>query len=351
MQYRYLGGSGLLVSRVCLGTMAFGMQDWGCDQETANDLVRRFTAAGGNFFDTADMYSNGLSEEMLGKAIQPLDRDDLVLATKCWFQVRQTPTGKGLSRKHIMESVDASLRRLNTDYIDLYQVHGPDFFTPMEETMRTLENLVRSGKVRYIGCSNYYAWQLVKANALAEQMNLERFISGQYMYNLVRRDIEREILPACADQGMGMLCWSPLASGFLSGQYQRDQDPPQGSRISYRKNIDIPRYYSDSAFDLVDQLRTIAEEVDKTPAQVALGWLLHDRRVTSVLVGPRHAKHLDGSLVVGDWDLAKEHHETLTNALPLAHGYPADWIDLSYPNIAGQEEFSPPHFRHFLDRT
>ena len=351
MQYRYLGRSGLLVSRVCFGTMTFGMQDWGCDQDVANEMTKRYVEAGGNFFDTADMYSSGLSEEMLGKAIRPYQRDDLVLATKCWFQLRKTLNGKGLSRKHIVEAVDASLRRLNTDYIDLYQVHGPDWFTPMEETMRTLGELVRAGKVRYVGCSNYYAWQVVKANAIAERMNLDGFISGQFMYNMVRRDVEREILPACADQGMGLLCWSPLASGFLSGRYQRDQEPPEGSRISYRKNIDIPRYYSDRAFDLLDHLRAVAEETSKTPSQVALAWLLHDRRVTSVLVGPRYVKHLEENLVVGDWSLDDEHYERLTNALPLAHGYPADWIELSYPNIAGSEEFAPAHFRHYLDQS
>ena len=351
MQYRYLGRSGLLVSRVCLGTMTFGMKDWGCDQHTANELVKRFVDAGGNIIDTADMYSAGVSEEMLGASIRDLNRADLVLATKGWFRVGDTANAKGLSRKHIIEAVEASLRRLGTDYIDLYQVHGPDWFTPMEETMRTLNDLVRSGKVRYIGCSNYYAWQVVKANSIADRMNLERFISSQHMYNLVRRDIEREILPACVDQGMGMLCWSPLGSGFLSGRYRRDEEPPEGSRISYRKNIDIPRYYSDAAFELVDQLKVEAKETNKTPAQVALAWLLHDHRVSAVLVGPRFIEHLEENLVVGDWDLTAEQHERLANIVPFEHGYPADWVELSYPNITGVEEFTPPHFRHYRDRS
>ena len=350
MQYRYLGRSGLLVSRVCLGTMTFGHPEWGCEQDVADTLVRRFVDAGGNFFDSADMYSGGRSEEMLGKAIASLDRDELILATKCWFRTGKEPNAKGLSRKHIMAAVDASLRRLNTDYIDLYQLHGPDLFTPPEETIRALGDLVRTGKVRYAGCSNFYAWQLVKANGIAAQMNQDGFISGQYMYNLVRRDIEREILPACADQGMGVLCYSPLASGFLSGRYLRDQEPPEGSRISYRKNIDIPRYYSDQAFDLIDQLRVVAGEVSKTPSQVALAWLLHDRRVTSVLVGPRYLEHLEENLEVGDWNLENAHYDRLTEALPLTHGYPADWIELNYGNIAGLEEFAPPHFQHYLDR-
>lgn len=351
MKYRYLGRSGLLVSRVCLGTMAFGNPEWGCEQDVASEMVQRFIEAGGNFFDTADMYSGGRSEEMLGKAIEPFDRDDLVVATKCWFRMGPTPNAKGLSRKHIFEAVEASLRRMNTDYIDLFQVHGPDWFTPMEETVRALGDLVRSGKVRYVGCSNYYAWQLVKSNALAASMNLDGFISGQYMYNLVRRDIEREIMPACADQGMGILCWSPLASGFLSGRYHRDTEPPQGSRISYRKNIDIPRYYSDEAFDLIDELRAVAEETSKSPAQVALAWLLHNRIVTSVLIGPRYTKHMEENMMVGDWNLDDDHNQRLTNALPLPHGYPSDWVELGYGNVAGNEEFPPKHFRHYLDQS
>ena len=263
MKYRHLGQSGLVVSRICLGTMAFGMKDWGCDQATADRLVGMFVEAGGNFVDTADMYSSGVSEEMLAAAIRGYQRDDLVLATKCWFRMGPSPNAKGLSRKHIVESLEASLRRLRTDYVDLYQVHGPDPFTPMEETMRALDDLVTSGKVRYLGCSNYFAWQIVKANAIADRNGSTRFVSAQHLYNLVRRDIEREILPACHDQGLGMLCWSPLAGGFLSGRFHRDEEPPEGSRISYRKEIDIPRYYNDAAFALIDVLREVAREVDQ----------------------------------------------------------------------------------------
>ncbi|MCA9264047.1 MAG: aldo/keto reductase [Planctomycetales bacterium] len=351
MQYRYLGRSGLLVSRVCLGTMSFGAPDWGCNQAAATSITRQFVEAGGNFIDTADMYSGGQSEEMTATAIASMPRDELVLATKCWFRMGPSPNAKGLSRKHIVEAAEASLRRLKTDYIDLYQVHGPDWFTPMEETMRALDDLVRAGKVRYLGCSNYYAWQIVKANAIAQRQNGECFVSAQHMYNLVRRDVEREILPACADQGMGMLCWSPLAGGFLNGKYERNVDPPEGSRISYRKQVDIPRYFSDAAFDLVDELNAVATECDRSPAQVALAWLLRDHRVTSVLVGPRRVEHLEQSLIVGDWDLPSELAERLTEAKPCDHGYPADWIDLGYANVAGQEEFTPTHFRHFRDRS
>ena len=351
MKYRYLGRSGLLVSRVCLGTMTFGNKEWGCDLKTAKAIVNGFIEAGGNFIDVADMYSSGVSEQMLGEAVRDHDRDDLVLATKCWFRVGAGPNAKGLSRKHICEALEVSLRRLGTDYIDLYQVHGPDPFTPMEETMRTLDDLVRSGKVRYIGCSNFYGWQIVKANAIADRLNLARFCSGQHMYNLVRRDIEREILPACADQGMGMLCWSPLASGFLTGKYKRGQDPAAGSRVSYRTKIDIPRYFREDGFRVVDEVQKVARETGRTPSQVALAWLVHDRRVTAVLIGARTLQQLEDNIAVGDWDLPEELRRRLSEVAPIDHGYPLEWIDLGHNNIAGQEEFPPAHFRHVLDTS
>ena len=351
MKYRYLGRSGLLVSRICLGTMTFGMANWGCDQNQASRIVDTFVGAGGNFLDTADMYSAGVSEEMTGKSIKSHNRDELVIATKAWFRTTEGANGSGSSRKHILEAVEASLRRLKTDYIDLYQVHGPDWFTPMEETMRTLDDLVRQGKVRYIGCSNYYAWQMVKANSIAEKMNLEKFISAQHMYNLVRRDIEREILPACADQGLGMLCWSPLASGFLSGKYQRGGDIPEGSRISFRKSVDIPRYFHDHAFDTVETLLKLGEVTGKPPSQLSIAWLLGDHRVTSVISGPKTVSQIEDVLAVADWDLELDHWNQLEKVSNFKHGYPLEWIDQNYGNIGGLEEFPPDHHRLVQDRS
>jgi aryl-alcohol dehydrogenase-like predicted oxidoreductase len=282
---------------------------------------------------------------MLGKAIRDQNREDLVLATKCWFRMREAPTAKGLSRKHIRAAIEASLRRLRTDYIDLFQVHGPDPFTPMEETMRTLDDLVRSGKVRYIGCSNYHGWQVAKANGIADRLQLTRFVSGQHMYNLLRRDIEREILPACADQGMGMLCWSPLAGGMLTGKYQRDKGPAPESRVGVRAEIDMPRYWNDDSFQVIDEVLAVASETGQTPARVALAWLLHDRRITSVIVGARKVEQLADSLVVADWDLSDELYERLSHVVPPPPGYPRDWIELTWGNISGNEEFKPWEFR------
>lgn len=341
MKYRYLGNSGLLVSRVCLGTMTFGMKGWGCDRATAIDITNAFIEAGGNFIDTADMYSTGVSEEMLGQAISNHNRNDLVLATKCWFRMRESPNAKGLSRKHICEAIDASLRRLQTDYVDLFQVHGPDPFTPLDETLKTLDDLVRAGKVRYIGCSNYYGWQIAKANGICDRLQLARFVSGQHMYNLLRRDVEREILPACVDQGMGMLCWSPLAGGMLTGKYEQQQGPPAESRVGLRADIDLPRYWNDESFQIIEDLKAVADATDKTPAQVALAWLLHDRRVTAVIAGARTREQIQASLVVGDWDLPDDFHQRLSDSVPFQYGYPGDWIDQSWSNIAGREEFRP----------
>jgi aryl-alcohol dehydrogenase-like predicted oxidoreductase len=255
--------------------------------------------------------------------------------------MRESANAKGLSRKHLLSACDDSLRRLGTDYIDLYQLHGPDPFTPLEETLRAADDLVRSGKVRYLGCSNFYGWQIVKTNMLAESLGLTRLVSAQHLYNLLRRDIEREILGACADQRLGMMCWSPLAGGLLTGKYNKDAGPPKGSRVDLRSDIDLPRYWNDSSFRVIDEVVKVAQETGKTPAQVALAWPLGDRRVATVVVGARTAEQLAASLVVGNWDLPDELHARLANVVPFDHGYPREWIDTTWSNIAGGEEFSP----------
>jgi aryl-alcohol dehydrogenase-like predicted oxidoreductase len=338
MKYRALGRSGLLVSRICLGTMGYGQKEWGCDGQMANRITKRFIEGGGNFIDTADMYSDGESEEMLGEGIRGYDRDTLVIATKCWFRRGKTPNAKGLSRKHIMEACEASLRRLHVDYIDLYQIHGPDPATPLEETMRALDDLVRVGKVRYLGCSNHYGWQVVKVNAVSDRMGLERLVSGQYMYSLLRRDIEREILPACDAEGMGIMCWAPLASGMLSGKYRGKEKPEASSRIGLRSKIDVPRYWNAASIRLVEEVAAIAAEEQKTPSQVGLSWLLHDQRVTAVISGVRTVEQVEENCVSGDWDLPDAQWSRLEKLVPFEHGYPKDWMDLTMgPNIGGEE--------------
>lgn len=207
--------------------------------------------------------------------------------------------------------------------------------------MKALDDLVRRGSVRYIGCSNVFAWQMVKANGISTQLNLERFCSAQHLYNVIKRDVEREILPACADQGMGVLCWSPLASGLLTGKYPRSESPPGGSRIAPRANVDVPRYWTDDGFKIADQVAATAKAQGKTPSQVALAWLLHDHRVTAVIIGARTVAQLEDNIVPGDWDLPDEDRHRLSNVVEFQHGYPMDWVKVIYPNTFGREEFAP----------
>ncbi len=343
MKYRYLGRSGLLVSRICLGTMTFGNTQWGCDQAGASAIVNRFVEGGGNFIDTADGYSGGESEKMLGVALKAHARDSLVIATKCWFGTGPAPTTRGLSRKHIVESAEQSLRRLDTDYIDLYQFHGPDPYTPLEESLRAADDLIHAGKIRYLGCSNLYAWQIAKANGVAALKGYEPLVSAQHLYNLLRRDIEREILPACADQGLGMICWSPLAAGMLSGKYRAQDKPDETSRIGIQAAITLPRYWFEDALKTIDKLVEVAARLKRTPSQVALSWLLGDPRVTAAIVGARKVEQIAENLAAGDDDLPAEARQELTDAMPLKLGYPYEWMATNMPGTFGRAEIEPTH--------
>lgn len=338
MKYRYMGKSGLKVSRVCLGAMTFGQENWGCDKQTSIKIIDKFLDSGGTFIDTADMYSGGLSEEIVGTSLKG-KRENVVLATKCYFPTGDSPTSKGLSRKHIFEACEVSLRRLKTDYIDLYQTHGPDYRTPMEETMRALDDLVRQGKVRYIGCSNLHAWQIVKANGISAQFGLEKYISAQHLYNMILRDVEKEILPAVADQGMGFVCWSPLASGMLTGKYERSDNPPTGTRMAYRAEYDVPRYWHERGFKLVDAVKKEAKKLNWKPVQISLSWLIYNKIITAVIIGARNAEQLDDTIAVGDWDLPDEVWERLNNIVPFKHDYPKTWFELVKKQIYNDIEF------------
>lgn len=343
MKYRYLGRSGLLVSRLCLGTMTFGNAQWGCDQETSSAIVDAFISAGGNFIDTANMYSAGTSEEMLGVALKQHQRDDLVIATKVWFPTNAAPTSRALSRKHIVEQCEKSLKRLGTDYIDLYQFHGPDPYTPIEESLGAVDDLIRAGKVRYLGCSNFYAWQIAKTNGVAALKGYEPLVSAQHLYNLVRRDIEREILPACEDQGLGMICWSPLAAGMLTGKYRNQEKPDANSRIGIQAAITLPRYWFEDSLKMIDTLVEVATEIGSTPSQVALSWLLGDNRVTAAIIGARRVDQLTENLVAGDLDLSADVRQKLTDAMPLKLGYPYEWMSTNMPSTFGRSDIEPTH--------
>ncbi|MCJ7500348.1 aldo/keto reductase, partial [bacterium] len=275
MKYKQLGRTGLLVSELCLGTMTFGGKGFWTvfgqlPQDAANDLIDRALDAGINFIDTANVYAEGESEKILGKALGKR-RKDVVLATKVFSRMGPGPNETGLSRAHIMQAVEDSLTRMGTDYIDLYQIHGFDALTPMEETLRALDDLVHSGKVRYIGCSNQAAWQLMKSLWISDKYNLHRFESLQAYYTIASRDLERELVPLLEDQNLGLMVWSPLAGGLLTGKFDREGKGPGNAR---RADFDFPLVDKERAFDLVDVMREIANDKNLTVAQVALSWLL-----------------------------------------------------------------------------
>ncbi|ADD45748.1 aldo/keto reductase [Stackebrandtia nassauensis] len=294
MEYIRLGDHGLRVSRICLGMMSYGdpnLDAWVLPQADAEPIVRAAVEAGITFFDTADMYSDGASEEITGRLLSKLfrRREDYVLATKVYFPMGKGPNDSGLSRKHILDGVDASLRRLGTDHVDLYQIHRWDYDTPIAETMEALHDVVRSGKARYIGASSMYAWQFAKAQHIAAANGWTPFVSMQNHYNLVYREEEREMIPQCRDQGVGVLPWSPLARGLLAGTRERG-----GGRNTLRSGTDplLDERYSDNDFDIVDVLREVAAERGEAPAKVALAWLLSRPGVTAPIVGATKPGHL-----------------------------------------------------------
>jgi len=309
MKMRFLGETGIKVSELCLGTMTFGSRGFfknigGLGQKEANTLVNMALEAGINFFDTADVYSEGLSEEILGKALGRR-RKSIILATKVRGKMGPGPNDARLSRHHIIEGCNASLKRLGTDYIDLYQVHRFDADTPLEETMRALDDLVRQGKVRYIGCSNFTGWQLMKALAISDKRGWERFVTLQAHYSLMARELENELVPLCLDQGLGILVWSPLSGGFLSGKYRRGQPQPKGTRLSGPQ----PRFLQfdeQKGFDIVEELDRISQAHNATVAQAALNYLLGKTGVTSVIIGARTPQQLADNLKTTDWEMTAE---------------------------------------------
>ena len=333
MKYRYLGKSGLIVSRVALGTLSFGFKEWGNDEKSAARIIDLFLDGGGNFIDTANIYGGGLSAGIIGEAIKNKKREDIILATKCFFRTGPVPNAKGLSRKNIIESCETSLKRLRTDYIDVFYIHSPDPHTQYEETMRAFDDLIRQGKIRYIGCSNLPAWQFVKANAVSQQMNLEKFVCGQYMYNLINRDIETEILPACRDQGMGLVCWSPLAGGMLSGKYVGSDKPVAGTRFSYRTNVDLPRFWSERGKRIAAAILPIAEMSGVPAWKLALAWPLCDKKVSSVVVGVTKEEQIKNNLLVGDWDIPSDVLDQLNKIADYEPDYLTDYIRQNYKGV------------------
>jgi aryl-alcohol dehydrogenase-like predicted oxidoreductase len=337
MKYRLLGKSGVKVSELCLGTMTFGQEFFNIavvDQHGADTMVARALAAGINFFDTADVYSHGESETILGRSLKNcgVARDKLIVATKVRSAMTEAASNGigdvnnvGLSRHHIFSSIEQSLRRLETDYIDLYQVHGWDLVTPIEETMRALDDLVRQGKVRYLGCSNWAARQLMKALVVAKERGWAGFVSLQAYYSLVGRDLEHELLPLCREENLGVFPWSPLSGGFLSGKYRRDSPNPEGAR---RSAFGFPPIDEARGFDAVDALAEIAKAKDATIAQVALAWLLAQEGVTSIIIGANKMSQLEDNLKAAEVQLTTDEIARLSQTTAPPALYPQWMIEL-----------------------
>ena len=328
MKYRRLGQTGLFVSEFCFGAMTFGGRGFWTvvgqlGQEEADRLVFRALDEGVNFFDTADVYSEGESERLLGKALGT-QRKHVVLATKVRGRAGPGPNDVGLSRGHIMASIDASLQRLGTDYIDLYQIHGFDPLTPFEETLRALDDIVRMGKVRYIGCSNLAAWQIMKSLGLSTHHGWARFDSLQAYYSIAGRDLEREIVPLLIDQGLGLMVWSPLAGGLLSGKFKQDGSGPEGSR---RASFDFPPVDKARAFRIIDVMRDIALRKSISVPRVALAWLLAQSTVTTVIIGAKTPEQLDDNLGATDVTLDESEIILLNEVSSLAPEYPGWMIE------------------------
>ncbi|HTI94005.1 MAG TPA: aldo/keto reductase [Puia sp.] len=328
MKYNLLGNTGIKVSELCLGTMTFGGTGrfaavGTLGQEVIDGIVKTSIDAGVNFIDTANVYSFGLSEELTGQAIRNVgvNRDDLVIATKVYRPMGTGPNEQGLSRKHIMRQAEASLKRLKTDYIDLYQIHAFDPLTPLEETLEILNDLVRSGKVRYIGASNLAAWQLMKALSYSAYNKLSRFVSLQAYYTLISRELERELIPLLEDQKMGLMVWSPLAGGLLSGKYKRGQVPDEGRLAAF----DIIPVNKERAFDILDVLHPMAQGKGVTVAQLALAWLLHRPAVTSVIIGANKPEQLADNLGSVKVAFTADEMSRLDEVSRLSEEYPG-WI-------------------------
>jgi aryl-alcohol dehydrogenase (NADP+) len=295
MKFTNLGNTGLKVSRICLGMMSYGSpnwREWVLSEDASRPFIKRALELGINFFDTADMYSVGVSEEILGRAVKDFvsNREEVVVATKVFFPMSKDPNDQGLSRKHILQSIDASLRRLNLEYVDLYQIHRWDYETPIEETLEALHDVVRSGKARYIGASSMFAWQLARAQYLADQHSWTRFISMQNHYNLIYREEEREMIPFCKSEGIGLIPWSPLARGFLAGNRSRKDwgETTRAKTDDYAQKL----YYQNGDFEIVERVVQLAERRGVSPTQIALSWLLHQPGVAAPIIGATKMDHL-----------------------------------------------------------
>lgn len=308
MQYVRFGSTGIKVSRICLGCWSFGTSEWMSDMEGAKNIMERAIDLGINFFDTANVYSMGRSEKIIGEILKDY-RDDVILATKVYFPMGDGPNEQGLSRVHILHQIEGSLNRLQTDYVDLYQTHRWDNNTPIEETLRTFDDLIHQGKIRYCGASSMWAWQFAKALWTSEQLGIARFVSMQNFYNLCYREEEREMISLCQDQGIALIPWSPLARGFLTGKYKRDKKP-ESLRYQHERYL-RERFFKPEDFDVVELVEEVAREKGVNPAQIALAWLFQKQHITAPIIGFSRVEHVEEAVEALEIELGTRDIERL----------------------------------------
>ena len=343
MRYRQLGRSGLYVSEICLGAMTFGGGSGGIwsmigdlDQQAVNAVMGRALESGVNFIDTADVYSQGVSERLVGQSLKDLGvkRSDVVIATTAFGEMGRGPNDRGASRGHIMDAVKASLERLGTGHIDLYQIHGNDPVTPLDETLRALDDLVSDGLVRYIGCSNWAAWKIAKSVGISDHRGFARFETVQAYYSIAGRDLEREIVPMMASEGVGLMVWSPLAGGLLSGKFDREGAGPQGAR---RTTFDFPPVDKERAWPIIDAMREVAAAHGVSVARVALAYVLAKPWVTTVIIGARNTEQVEDNIAASQLRLTAEQLTKLDEVSALAPEYPGWMLDRQGGNRAPRE--------------
>jgi len=342
LKYRYLGSSGLLMSRLTLGTMTFGAPDWGCDEKESHAIIRAYLDAGGNSLDIADIYAGGKSETIIGNLLPELNRDSLIIASKASLPTGPGKTEFGANRKQIMATCERSLKRLRTDYIDLYYIHVPDPITGYEETQRALDDLVRQGKVRYLGVSSYFGWQITKANGIADRYGLERMVAGQYIYSLIHRELEREVIPAAVDSGLGVTCFSPLGGGLLTGKYRGNREPAAGSRASFRTKVDGPRFWNETGYRTAEIVDDVSTKYGIANTKLAIAWPLGRRFVSSVIIGVRNLQQLADNMGSADSELPTEVWNELEERTRPTEEYLSWYNKANYERFFSASEFHSP---------
>jgi aryl-alcohol dehydrogenase-like predicted oxidoreductase len=314
MKYRFLGSSGLLVSRIALGTLNFGAPQWGCDEAQARAILKAFLDGGGNFIDTANVYAGGAAEEIVGRFLSEVPRERIVLASKASMPVGKEPNLFGASRKHILAACEASLRRLQTDYLDLYYLHGPDPVTPLEETFRAYDDLVRQGKVRYVGVSNLFGWEIATATGVTRRLGLAPLVAGQYIYSPIHRELEQEVIPAAVAGGIGLTCYGVLGAGLLAGKYKGVSEPAKGTRMQLRMQMDGGRFWHPKGHRAAQAIQTVSERTGVPMARLAIAWPLGRKFVSAVVLGVNTRAQMLENLEAADWDMPREDWDAIEAA-------------------------------------